>query len=253
MMRGLHPLRTYRRVPTPTTERMLLFLHGALGDRYTVDALRPALATHGVSHVQALDFEGHGARAALDRPFRLEFFAENVVEWLSTQRAEPVDIFGYSMGGYVALLVAAAHPARIRSVFTLGTKLHWSTAVAADAIRQLDPERMAAKVPAYAALLAERHSAAGWETVLHGTAEALAALGATPLLTPSVLAQVTCPVRLALGDRDTTVPLDELREALAVLPRGSAEVFPDTPHPLERAPADRLARSLAEFRASLGS
>jgi pimeloyl-ACP methyl ester carboxylesterase len=233
---------------------MLLFLHGALGDARTIDPLRPPLAAHGVSHVHALDFEGHGRRPVSDRPFRLEHFAENVVEWLDVHATdEPVDVFGYSMGGYVALLVAATHPARIRSVFTLGTKLHWTPAVAADAIRQLDPARIAAKVPAYAALLAERHSAAGWETVLRGTAEALVALGAAPPLTPSVLAQVACPVRLTLGDRDTTVPLDELREALAVLPRGSAEVFPDTPHPLERAPADRLARALAEFRASLAS
>lgn len=233
---------------------MLLFLHGALGDGRTVDVLRPALEAHGVSPVHALDFEGHGERPASDRPFRLEHFAENVAEWLDVHAtAAPVDVFGYSMGGYVALLVAAAHPARIRSVFTLGTKLHWSPAVAADGIRQLDPARIAAKVPAYAALLAQRHSAVGWETVLRGTAEALVALGAAPLLTPSVLAQIVCPVRLALGDRDTTVPLDELREALAGLPRGSAEVFPDTPHPLERAPTDRLARALAEFRASLAS
>jgi pimeloyl-ACP methyl ester carboxylesterase len=254
MMRGLDAHRTYRRVPTPTTERMLLFLHGALGDRHTVNALRPSLEAHGIQHVHALDFEGHGERAARERPFRLEHFAENVVEWLDAHPdAEPMDVFGYSMGGYVALLVAASHPTRIRSVFTLGTKLHWSPEGAADAIRQLDPERIAAKVPAYAALLSARHSAVGWETVLRGTADALAALGAAPLLTPSVLAQVTCPVRLTLGDRDTTVPLDELREALGVLPRGSAEVFPDTPHPLERAPADRLARALAEFRASLGS
>lgn len=232
---------------------MLLFLHGALGDRHTVDALRPALARHDCADVHALDFEGHGERPTAGRPFRLQHFVANAAEWLEEHATAPVDVFGYSMGGYVALLLAAAHPERIRSVFTLGTRLHWSPAVAADAIRQLDPVRIAAKVPAYATLLAERHTAAGWEAVLRGTAHALAALGAAPLLTPEVLVRIVCPVRLALGDRDITVPLGELRETLAALPHGSAEVFPDTPHPLERAPFDRLARSLAEFRASVPS
>jgi pimeloyl-ACP methyl ester carboxylesterase len=229
---------------------MLLLLHGALGDRTTFAPLVSALAAHGITDVHALDFEGHGARAAAGRPFRLEHFAENAAEWLDAHGPEPVDVFGYSMGGYVGLLLAASHPTRVRSVFTLGTKLAWSPEVAADAIRQLDPVRMAEKVPAYAAALAARHTAAGWEQVVRGTADALVALGAAPLLTPEVMARIACPVRLALGDRDTTVALGELRDAIGQLPRGSAELLPDTPHPLERAPMARLAWTLAEFRAS---
>jgi pimeloyl-ACP methyl ester carboxylesterase len=226
---------------------MLLLLHGALGDHTTFTPLLPVLAAHGLTDVHALDFEGHGARAAADRPFRLEHFAENVADWLEGHGPEPVDVFGYSMGGYVGLLLAAQQPTRIRSVFTLGTKLAWSPEVAADAIRQLDPVRVAEKVPAYAATLAARHTAAGWEQVMRGTADALVALGASPLLTPEVMARITSPVRLALGDRDVTVALGELRDAIGQLPRGSAEVFPDTPHPLERAPMERLARAIAEF------
>ncbi len=232
---------------------MLLLLHGALGDRTTFAPLQPALAAHGLTDVHALDFEGHGACAEADRPFRLEHFAENAADWLEAHGSEPVDVFGYSMGGYVGLLLAAHQPGRIRSVFTLGTKLVWSPAVAADAIRQLDPVRVSEKVPAFAATLAARHTATGWEQVMRGTADALVALGAAPLLTPEVMARIACPVRLALGDRDTTVALGELRDAIGQLARGSAEVFPDTPHPLERAPMDRLARSIAEFRGAVSS
>ena len=40
------------------------------------------------------------------------------------------DIFGYSMGGYVALHAARRHPERIGSIMTLGTKFAWDTPTA---------------------------------------------------------------------------------------------------------------------------
>lgn len=107
---------------------MLLLLHGALGDHTQFDALRALL---GDAQTQALDFEGHGGRPMAGRSFRLEHFAENVTEWLDAYTAEPVDVLGYSMGGYVALFVAAMMPDKVRSVMTLGTKLVWSPEVAA--------------------------------------------------------------------------------------------------------------------------
>lgn len=252
---------------------MLLLLHGALGDQTQFDALRPMLATAGrapeshSAYLHTLDLAGHGARPLGHRPFRLESFAADVTDWLdahdNAQRnahtdastdnapAQRVDIFGYSMGGYVALLTAAAHPDRVRSVFTLGTKLDWSPAFAQSAGEQLDPATIRAKVPRFAEALAARHPASGWEQVVRNTREALLALGDAPLLTHDMLARITCPVRLAVGDRDTTVTLEEVRQAVQVLPNADFEVLPSTPHPFERVPMDRLAWSLTQFRASV--
>ena len=123
----------------------LLLLHGALGDRTTLEPLRTHLGVPGV----AIDFEGHGALAPAAGPLGLDRFAQQTVAWLTEHG--PADLFGYSMGGYVALVAAARAPALVRSVFTLGTKLEWSPEVAAAAITQLDPAVMRAKVPAYAA------------------------------------------------------------------------------------------------------
>ncbi len=236
---------------------MLLLLHGALGDQTQFAPLRPLLATEGrapeshSAHVQTLDFTGHGARALADASFSVDQFTRDVNDWLAQHPNEPVDLFGFSMGGYVALLTAAAHPHRIRSVFTLGTKLVWSPEVAAEAGKQLDPAQMRAKVPRYADALAARHHATGWERVLSGTHEALHALGDSPLLTRDMLGTIACPVRLALGDRDGTVDITEVRDAMRVLPRGEYEVLPGTPHPFERVPLNRLAWSLTQFRASV--
>jgi pimeloyl-ACP methyl ester carboxylesterase len=224
---------------------MLLLLHGALGARSQYDALLPLLAGRGP--VAALDFEGHGGRPAAGRPFRIEHFAENVRDHLAEHGAERAAIFGYSMGGYVALRLAATHPALVSAVFTLGTKLAWTPETAEREVAQLDPAAIAAKVPRFAQALAARHTAAGWETVLRETAGLLRELGARPPLGPEVLASIACPVRLAVGDRDATVGLDETRDAMRRLPRGELEVLPATPHPFERAPLARLAFSLGEF------
>ncbi len=230
---------------------MLLLLHGAIGDQTQFDALRVHL---GFTGVRTMDFEGHGARAMAGRGFRLEHFAENLLAWLAEHSPdEPVDIFGYSMGGYVALLAAAEAPSRIRRVLTLGTKLVWTPEVAAEAAKQLDAARISEKVPAFASALAGRHFATGWERVLGETASALQALGQTPLLTPDVMARVQCPVRLVVGDRDVTVPVEELRDAMRVLPRGEYEVLPNTPHPFERVPLERLAWTLRQFVSSAGA
>jgi pimeloyl-ACP methyl ester carboxylesterase len=230
---------------------MLLLLHGAIGDQTQFDALRVRL---GFTGVRTMDFEGHGARPMAGRGFRLEHFVENLLSWLSENSLDaPVDIFGYSMGGYVALLAAAEAPTRIRSVLTLGTKLVWTPDVASEAVKQLDATKISEKVPAFASALAARHHATGWERVLGETAGALQALGQAPLLTPDVLARIGCPVRLAVGDRDATVPAEELRDAARMIPRGEYEVLPNTPHPLERVPLERLAWTLQQFVSSVGA
>lgn len=229
----------------PTRSAPLLLLHGALGDAETLTPLRARLAASGVDAVHALDFEGHGRRTPSAHAVRLDRFVADVIAWLEAHG--PAHLVGYSMGGYVALVAAARAPDHVCSVFTLGTKLRWSPDVANAAITQLDPEVMRAKVPAYAAQLATRHGDAHWEQVVRGTAEALAALGADPLLTDAALAAIRCPVRVTLGDRDRTVPLEELRWLLERVPSASASVWPDTPHPLERAPLDALAVAIRAF------
>jgi pimeloyl-ACP methyl ester carboxylesterase len=222
----------------------MLLLHGALGAQSQFDALRPLLRGHDLITV---DFEGHGERMHAGRPFRLMHFVENALARLDEESAAPIPVFGYSMGGYVALLLAALHPDRVSHVFTLGTMLEWSPEIAAREVSQLDARSIREKVPRFAAVLAERHAASGWERVVNDTAEMLTELGSHPPITSDVLARIACPVRLAVGDRDATVTLEETRAAMGAIPHGEMEVLPRTAHPFERAPMQRLAWSIEEF------
>lgn len=223
----------------------LLLLHGALGAQAQFDQLAARLEPH-FSSVHRFDFEGHGAASRPDRPFRMEHFVENVLAYLAAHGLPAIDVFGYSLGGYVAMLLARQHPAQVKRLATLGTKYLWDVEDAAREVRLLDPDKIRAKVPAFARTLEARHPA-GWEVVLGKTREMLTALGQTPALSLADFAAVPHRLRLMVGDQDTTAGVEDSLRVFRALPNAEFEVWPDTPHALERVSLERLTRSLSEF------
>jgi len=223
----------------------LILLHGALGDATQLAPLANQISDN--RRVMCLELEGHGTTPLRGRPLRIESFADGVIEAMDRERVDSADIFGYSMGGYVALFLAATAPERVTRVATLATKLAWTPDIAARESRLLDADTIRTKVPKFAAALEARHTAAGWHQLLAHTAELLHSLGERPIVTPEMLARVAQPVRIAVGDRDATVTIDECVDAVRQLPNGELEVHPRTAHPFEKAPLERICRSLAEF------
>ncbi len=233
----------------PDLRPPLVLLHGALGAAAQFAPFVPLLTAH--FRVYTLDFAGHGPRPASPDGWRLTHFADNLAELLMTENLGPARVFGYSMGGYAALVLAIRQPALIHSVLTLGTKFVWDEPTAAREAARLEPAAMLAKVPAFTETLADRHAAgAGWEVVLRGTAEVLRDLGHTPLLTADVLAGIRQPVRVLVGDRDATVSVEETAAAYRALPAGELGVLPGSPHPLERVPPAALVAQLLDFFAA---
>jgi pimeloyl-ACP methyl ester carboxylesterase len=230
----------------PDLRPPLVLLHGALGAAAQFVALRPLLDVH--FRVFTLDFEGHGPQPAPVRGYRMAHFAENLAALIVAEDLAPVRVFGYSMGGYAALALAAQQPGLMHSVMTLGTKFVWDEPTAAREASRLEPETLSAKVPAFAEALAARHATgAGWEVVVRGTADVLRNLGAAPLLAPDVLVSIGLPVRVLVGDRDATVTIEETAAAYRALPVGQLGVLPGVPHPLERVPLPVLAAHIIGF------
>jgi pimeloyl-ACP methyl ester carboxylesterase len=224
----------------------LVLLHGALGTSAQFDALANALAA--TFRIHRVDFEGHGNVAGDGRPFRVSHFAENVIGTMNRNSMASTAIFGYSMGGYVALHLAATRPELVRAVATLGTKFRWDPATAAREAGRLDPAIIRSRVPKFADTLAERHaSAGGWEVVLARTADLLRHLGDEPALTNDTLRSIHQPVMVAVGDRDNTVSVEECEGVIQELPNATLQVLPDTPHPIEQVKVDILADLLRQF------
>lgn len=224
----------------------LLLLHGALGSAAQFEPVIPLLADH--FEVYFPDFEGHGHRAS-DRDFRIEHFADNVLEFLDQHLDQPIDVFGYSMGGYVAALLASTHPQRIGRIMTLGTKWLWTPEAAAKEIRQMDADAIEEKVPHFARMLEARHSALGWREVMSRTRKMIGWLGEDNIVNESSLREINHEVRVVVGDRDATVTVEESTAVYRLLPNAQLQVLPGTPHPLEKVGADRVAALITEWSA----
>jgi pimeloyl-ACP methyl ester carboxylesterase len=223
----------------------LVLLHGALGAAAQFEPWLPLLVPHFNVHV--LDFEGHGARPFADRPFHIDHFADNLAELLAERGLAGAHVFGYSMGGYVAMRQALRAPGSIGRIFTFATKLAWDADTAAKEARMLDPDTIAAKVPKFAAQLEARHHGNDWRGHLARTAELMRGLGARPLLQAEEFAALDIPVRLGIGDKDNMVSLEETIGAYRALPQGQLFVMPGTGHPLERIDAARICAEIVGF------
>ena len=124
---------------------VLLLLHGALGDKRQLVPIKDYLSS--VYDVHSLNFSGHGGES-MPALFSIELFTENLMEYLEEYNLKNVKIFGYSMGGYVALNVAR-FTQRIGCIITYGTKFHWTPDSAQHEIKKLDPEKIRQKVPVF--------------------------------------------------------------------------------------------------------
>ncbi len=229
--------------PVAGGARPILLLHGALGSSAQMDPLAAALVAGGHA-VHALDFEGHGAAAATGSPFSIERFAGGIIAHFDQMGWEQADVFGYSMGGYAALHAAQIAPHRFGRIATLGTKFAWDPEVAEREVARLDPVVIEAKVPRFAASLAERHGEARWRDLLKETGELMWALGDSPVVTGEVLSRIEHQIRICVGDRDELVTLDESTATYRALPNGELAVLPNTYHPLERASMETLMAAL---------
>jgi pimeloyl-ACP methyl ester carboxylesterase len=66
--------------------------------------------------VIAVELQGHGRTADVDRPLTYEQMADDVAALIGHLGIEKADVFGYSMGGGVALQVAIRHPEVVRKL-----------------------------------------------------------------------------------------------------------------------------------------
>jgi pimeloyl-ACP methyl ester carboxylesterase len=93
----------------------LLFIHGATGSHTSFLPFMPALAQH--AHTYALDLRGHGLSGHTPGAYRLADYGQDVASFLRKVVGKPAILAGHSLGGYVALWVAAEEPALVERLF----------------------------------------------------------------------------------------------------------------------------------------
>jgi pimeloyl-ACP methyl ester carboxylesterase len=96
------------------TGQPLVLLHGAYMTIDRMGEVVPGLAE--TRQVIAVELQGHGRTADVDRPLTYEQMADDTAAFISHLGIEQADVFGYSMGGGVAFQVAIRHPEVVRKL-----------------------------------------------------------------------------------------------------------------------------------------
>ena len=96
---------------THGTGRPMILLHGGLGSGEMFGPVLPALAER--HQVIAVDLQGHGRTADIDRPLDVRLMAGDIAALIGHLQLDKPDVAGYSLGGGVALQTAARYPALV--------------------------------------------------------------------------------------------------------------------------------------------
>jgi len=214
----------------------LVLLHGGV---MTIDLnfsplLEPLAASR---QVIAVEFQGHGHTADIDRPLTIDALADDVVALLDHLRIDQADLFGFSLGGLVAYAVAIGSPARVGKLIVASADPHrppGRESVPLDDERMPTPADFQAMRDAYDAVAPDpghfEESAAKTSAAVHEFA------GWT-----DELRSLRMPTLLIFGDRDFS-PLPDVVETFELLPNAQLAVLPGTTHVgITRRPAEVLA------------
>ena len=97
----------------------LILLHGGLGAIEMFGWNIPALAAK--RQVVAVDLQGHGRTADIDRPLSVEHMADDIAALARYLELPHADVVGYSLGGGVALQLAIRHADLVRKLVVVST------------------------------------------------------------------------------------------------------------------------------------
>jgi pimeloyl-ACP methyl ester carboxylesterase len=101
------------------TGHPMILLHGGLGATSMFGPNLPALAKG--RQVIAVDLQGHGRTADIDRPISPVLMADDIAALITHLKLERPDLVGYSLGGGVALHTAIRHPELVGKLVIVST------------------------------------------------------------------------------------------------------------------------------------
>jgi len=200
-----------------------------------------------VYRVIAPDLRGFGESPVPEGTYTMDAMADDVVELLETlEIAGPVVVGGLSMGGYVALSLAARYPTRVKGLILMDTRAGADTPEAAQGREATAKSVIAANssTPVVEAMLPKLFSKLTLETrpervepmlsVMQGTAPqgivgALRGMAIRPDRRAD-LPKIAVPTLVMVGEDDILTPPAEAQAMAQAIPNARLEVIPKAGH-----------------------
>lgn len=188
---------TYGKGGTP-----LILIHGSLMSSDDFSPLIPELSKN--RHVIVADLQGHGRTGDIDRPLDCRQMADDIAALIQYLGHKQVDVFGFSMGGGIALQLALHHPQLLRKIAIASSgfdKSGWYPEVLAT-VQYLEPEVLAGSPfeQAYKKLAPKPED---WPVLLKKLKELDVD---SSQATPEQIKALTMPLLLIIGDSDNIRP-----------------------------------------------
>ena len=222
----------------------IVLLHGAIGAANQLESLAKELSYLG-HKTYSFNFSGHG-QTPFKNNFGIAQFATELKLFIEENNLSQPNIFGYSMGGYVALCLAAQYQNLMGCIITLGTKFEWSPEIAQREIKMLDSKTISEKVPKFAEALEKRHGD-NWELLLKRTEEMMIDLGKNNLLNPTTFSDIKNKVLIGLADNDNMVSAEETNNASSKIMGASRYTLQNTKHSIESVNLSGLGQLINGF------
>ena len=252
---GLKMFYEVRGTPDPVKVPLVL-LHGAISATGTSFGPLPDLLAK-TRQVIAVEQQGHGRTADIDRPMSVQAMADDTLALLARLGIGQADLFGYSLGAGIALNIITRHPATVRKAVLASVTYDKSG---------FHPEMLGGPEPGESADAPGHDLQAPFEREYQALAPdpghwpaLLAKVQAMelPEITQQDIAATSVPILLIIGDSDIVTPEHAVAMFrllgggvlgdLAPMPRAQLAVLPGTSHIGVTARADMLATMIPPF------
>jgi 3-oxoadipate enol-lactonase len=254
------PVRLHREIDGPLDAPALLLLD-SIGTRLEMwDPQKPELARS--FRVVRSDLRGHGGSPAPPGPYSIDDLGTDVIELMDELAIERAHVGGLSLGGMIAMWLAANHPDRIDRLVLICTSARLGPAESwlarAATVRSEGTSSISAAVvgrwftPAFAAArpdliarmraMVDSISPEGYA----GCCEAIAAMDQT-----GDLGRIEAPTLVLAGADDPAIPADHGALIVERVQRGRFVVVPEGAHLLNYQQPEIVTRLIVEHLAAV--
>lgn len=221
----------------------LVVMHGALGStELETDRLVQVWETS--FRVYALDFAGHGRSASVEGVPTWETYCGNAITVFDRFGLQRAAVFGFSMGGAIAVHLALARPDLVGRLAAHGVNVQWDEAEVEAMVGPM--ERIASRHPFWAKRLADVHGADRWRELVAQLAAFTRGLPHQHLADAD-LARISCPTLVSTGDRDRFFDIRHAVGLYRAIPDAHLQVLPGVDHPIQTVDVPAFAADIARF------